>query len=464
MAAPASSVAPTGETLSQQTARVFCEALDQKRCFHALSLITSAVSIPLLNQIGLDGSWVASAGQAVGQGIQNHTFLGSLAAGYAVLTALKIGVKTLEAPTADKAKYETNRDILEKLTNAFTSCDKSGDFGKTPLLTRFHQIMRAFDTALYPDAAVTPVVEKPPASFEAPFKSMADSAKPGESLGQRYVRSFSSLSLNSVWLHALGLTSSAICYKIIPMLKLDGAWTKALLEKIHKVPGLQQFTGETLTNAVKKTATEWHVKERVGRIAAGYVAVVALKGLLSLLKAPNRDKATREKAAKTLAQLSYAMHVVETRAQRIELAGQHSGDDLTARILALPCKKAPLLERFKDIKTSYGEEIKKQKQNKQAATPATQPAAPESDPTVPVDDDFSNQAELTACVNQWLSQPTDSTKDAFMHALSMKKQNKVLHFFFAYQRQEAARIEAERRAAAGRPGGTAGATATGVAS
>jgi hypothetical protein len=408
---------------------VFSEALDQKRCFHALSLITSAASIPLLNQIGLDGSWVTSAGQKVGQGIQNHTFLGSLVAGYAVLTALKIGVKTLEAPTADKAKYEANQAILEKLTNAFLTCDRTaGDYSKTPPLTRFHQIMRGFDAELFPDAAVTPVVEKPPAHFEAPFKSMADSAKPGESLGQRYVRSFSSLSLNSVWLHALGLTSSAICYKIIPMLKLDGAWTKALLEKIHKVPGLQQFTGETLTNAVKKTATEWHVKERVGRIAAGYVAVVALKGLLNLMKAPNRSKEAREKAAKTLAQLSYAMHVVETRAQRIELAGQYSGDDLTTRILALPCKKAPLLERFKDIKTSYGEAIKKQKQNKQAATPAIQPAAPESDPIVPVDPGFANAIELQAAVGEWISKPTEAAKKAFLSTLSPIKKIQLLEY------------------------------------
>jgi len=454
---PASSVIPTGETLSQQTARTFCEVLDQRPCFHALSMIASLASIPLINQMGLDGSWV----KLVGQGIQNHTLLGripaSFVAGYTILGALKIWARTLEAPTADRAKHAANLEILEKLANTILKCELhagAGDFSKVPLLKRFHQIMRAFDEKINPGADEAPVVDNPAPTFSAPFKSMPDSAKPGEPLGQRYAKEFSSLSLKSFWLNMLGLTCTAISYKIIPMMKLDGAWTNALIEKVHKVPGLQKFTGETLINPLKKIATEWHVAQRVGKIAAGYVAVVALKGLLSLMKAPNADKVAKAKAIKTLAQLSYAMHVVETRHKRNELAEEFHGEDLATRIVALPCSKAPLLERFNNITRAYTRAVT---QLKPVAKKAKAPV-PETVPDVPVATEagFTSEVELQTCAREWLSKPTETAKEAFLNALSPIKQNQVMRYFLNLQRLNAERIEAERIAAARGTGGTGG--------
>lgn len=431
--------APTRETLSQETARVFCEALDQRPCFHTLSLIASVSAIPLLNRIGLDGSWIAAAGQGLLSNAQNRKCLvgipTSLAAGYMVLGALKIWAKTQGAPVADSAKHKANVTLIEQLTNAMSMCDRhAGDFSKQPLLTRFHQIMRAFDTALNPDSDETPVVDNPSASFSAPFKTTADSANPGAGLAQRYVRAFSNLSQNSVWLHALGLSCSAISYKIIPMLKLDGTWTNALLEKIHKVPGFKTFTGETLINPLKKTATEWHVAERVGKIAAGYLAVMAVKGLLSWMKAPNADKAAKAKAVKTLAQLSYAMHVVETRAKRNELAGQFNGETLTTKILALPCSKAPLLDRFNNITKSYSRAMT---QLKLASKKQTEPA-PETTPEAPANDGLFSQQELEDSIKKWISAPTEAAKNAFLDSLSAQKQNQVIRCILRLQAAAAA--------------------------
>jgi hypothetical protein len=295
MAVAPSRSAPPGETLVQHGARSCSTLLEQRRPFHILSGICGLLSIPIIRRAQIDGTWIAKASQLIHD---SRTLKGAtgVMAGYVAMYILTNVLKGLKAPTNDRVQNAANAEMITQLGNAMNGVEQAANAPNCqhlPLLTRFHQIMRAFDVSIWGDGiAEEPVKENPPAAFAKPFGGdPAAAPKEGEDFVQHAARSFSTeLSHRGVF-HALSIISGLPTIPIINRIKLDGKWAATAGGALHSSMVLKGVAG----------------------IVTGYVTMVALKYIMKGLKAPNSDRAKHEKNIKTLAQLAYAMTMVETR-------------------------------------------------------------------------------------------------------------------------------------------------------